>query len=195
MRPFPLVAALATTLLFTPLHAATVSRPSLADHAADRSAVDNFRFTESLYQHSHAFVLDVDKQASCSAYRAWQRSVMSFAGGRVSLDQASTMLDGSPTLHALLAKHDLTARDAIIGAVELMRTKFKMMDPAFKRLGAVDDSPVRPESAAQRANDAFMAAHQQEEQQFNAATMAAGIAGHHGPMGMIACMRGGSAAG
>lgn len=183
MRNFPTVIALAAALALVPLVAGAGS-PS----PADRAAVANFRLTDSFLQHDQAMALELAKMP-CGTSAAMLQAFLGFGSGRLSLDEASAQITAAPGMQGLLAKHGLTARDALLGGLELLRIKTHATASKMRANGADVSTSSQPESPTQRANDAFIAAHRQEIQQHDAAMRAiAQQRAHDDPGAAMACL-------
>jgi hypothetical protein len=152
-------AAAALALLVGAAPSARAAAPS-----AGMAAVANFRLTDSFLKRDIAYVLDTsDDPCRYSLMSA----LVSMQSNQASLDQIVSRYDARPGVHAMLAKHGLTAREAVVGSFALMAANMQALSesPGGKKLGVTTSGTPTP---TMRANVAFYKAHSSELRQFHA---------------------------
>lgn len=121
-----------------------------AGRAAERAALQGFTLSDAFLDKWVALQQD-PSPAKCTLGRA----LMASAG---SLDQSVARLEADPATRALLARHGLTAREAMLGSVTLTAAAMQDLRASHPQLGATG----LPVSAA---NMAFYHQHKQALQQ------------------------------
>lgn len=164
--------ALAASLAFTMTLAVAASVPAraAAPSHADQAAITNFRLTESFLKRDQAYVLDT--RGDPCRY-SMMSTFMQLLGGNVSLDRAASAYDARPGVHELLAKHGLTAREAILGGFAMFITGMKVASggPDGRKMDMTVSGASTP---VMRENVEFYKAHLPEIHQFQARMDAAG---------------------
>lgn len=163
-----ILSACATTILALAIAAPAPTRAAVPSQA-DMAAVANFRLTDSFLKRDLAYVLDTSDDPCRYGLMS---SMMKLQTSRASLDQVVTAYDAQPGVHAMLAKHGLTAREAILGGFAMLAAGMEAMSesPEGKEMGVTVSGHSSP---AMRANVAFYKAHTPEIQQFHTRLQAA----------------------
>jgi hypothetical protein len=124
-----------------------------ADKAQDLAAVQNFRLTDEFLA-KYLAVLDDAEKDPCNHLGL----LGILRGGKQSLDQMVAAYDAQPGVHAMLARHGLTAREEILGALTLLAASMQKEHPDLvQSSGAV--SPVN--LAFYKAHETALAASRQ----------------------------------
>lgn len=127
-------------------------------------AVANFRLTDSFLKRDLAYTLDGSRDPCRYAFLPLLGKLQN---GHASLDQIAAEYDARPGVHAMLAKHGLTAREALVGGLAMLSASISVMTPEARRLGATI-SQSGPQTPTTRANIAFYKAHLPEINAFHA---------------------------
>jgi hypothetical protein len=125
-----------------------------ADQAQDLAAIQNFRLTDEFLA-KYLAVLDDAAKDPCN-----QLGLLSILrdGKKQPLDQMVAAYDAQPGVHAMLARHGLTAREEILGALTLLAASMQKEHPDLvQSSGAV--SPVN--LAFYKAHETALAASRQ----------------------------------
>jgi hypothetical protein len=146
----------------------TIPVTSAAVTPADASAFGNFHLTSSLLKSYEGYALETAKDPC----RYGILMALSGLDKHASLDQAAAHYDARPGVHAMLKKHGLTARKALLTATALMAASFEVLSesPKGKKLGMTSSGTRTP---AMKDNVAFYKAHQAKIKRFGAKMHAA----------------------
>jgi hypothetical protein len=120
-----------------------------ADAAGDAAAVQNFRLSDGFLEKYQAVEADVAKDPC----RLGAFGLLKSEGK--SLDQVAAEYDAQPGVHAMLARHGLTARETLLGMATLMSAAMEDLSKAHP--GMVQKDPDAP--AVNPANMAFYQSH------------------------------------
>ena len=156
-------------LIAAPLLAASAAH---ADKAQDMAAIQNFRLTDDYMAKYQAVEDDIVKDPC----RLAPLGVLK--GGNQSLDQMVAAYDAQPDVHAMLARHGLSAREQILGMLTLifagLEIKQQEHPGVTKSTGTMP--PISP------ANLAFYKTHETALRQHIMATARQQMAANHGKL-------------
>jgi len=141
-----------------------------ADKAQDIAAVQNFRLTDDFLAKYQAVEDDIVKDPC----RLAPLGVLK--GGDKSLDQMIAAYDAQPAVHAMLARHGLTAREQILGTLTLMFAGLEIAQQEHP--GIANSSGTMPPISP--ANLAFYKAHEAALHQHITAIARQQLAANHG---------------
>lgn len=134
-----------------------------ASPADDAAAVRDFRLNDAYLHRWMAIKREArTKQVKLQLFEM-RGGAMKPVGS--SLDTMSAHVDAEPGVHAILASHDMSARDFIIGTSVLISSRMALMS-------GTETSNVNPD------NVAYVKAHQQEIDRFVQEDMRAQAAAH-----------------
>jgi hypothetical protein len=120
-----------------------------ADATGDAAAVQNFRLSDGFLEKYQAVEADVAKDPC----RLGAFGLLKSEGK--SLDQTAAEYDAQPGVHAMLARHGLTARETLLGMAALMSAAMEDLRKAHPEMVQKDaDAP-----AVSPANMAFYQSH------------------------------------
>jgi hypothetical protein len=156
-------------LIAGPLVAASAAH---ADKAQDMAAIQNFRLTDDYLAKYQAVEDDIVKDPC----RLAPLGVLK--GGNKSLDQMVAAYDAQPAVHAMLARHGLSAREQILGMLTLAFAGLEIAQQEHP--GAVHSSGTMPPISPD--NLAFYKAHEAALKQHIAATARQQLAANHGKL-------------
>lgn len=130
---------------------------------ANAQQLANFRLTDGFLRKDLAYSLDQARHP-CQ-HSAKPGFVMLEELGSLPMNQIIARFDAAPGVHADLAKHGLTAHDAVLGGLMMFVVGMDHMSqsPQGKRMGMTSSDHL-PDTAAMRANHAFYNAHWPEIQ-------------------------------
>ena len=157
----------------TPGHAVGAQAGNNAGAMAVGQAISNYRLTEDFVKRAHAMQLDMARNpCEYGNPSSSMRMLGEVSEGRLTLDQAIAKFGAQPGMQALLAKHGLTARDALIGGLALGKAQSgAMVAHAEAQAAAHGAKPAAAsmggKTAAQQANARLLASHWSELQAFN----------------------------
>jgi len=156
-------------LIAGPLLAASAAH---ADQAHDMAAIQNFRLTDDFLAKYEAVVDDTVKDPCGLA----PLSVLN--GGNKSLDQMVAAFDAQPGVHAMLARHGLSAREEILGMLTLMFAGLEIAQQEHPGVAGSNGTipPISP------ANLAFYKAHEAALHQHITAIAQQQLAANHGKL-------------
>lgn len=115
-----------------------------ADPSQDMAALRNFRLTDAFLAKYEA-VMDAAAKDPCHLDPS-----LVLRGNNKSLEQMAADYDARPGVHAMLARHGITAREVVLGEVTLMLAGFEAMKEAHPGMAPAGGStpPVSPENLA-----------------------------------------------
>jgi hypothetical protein len=155
MRFNTLSASVALALVFAAFAASVASpSPDTAKMRANFEQVANFRLTDTFLHKNLAYSLDVAKhpcQNSIKAGLSLLRDLQSKP-----LDQVIARFDTQPGVQARLAKHGLSAHDAVVGGLVMLMVG---LDQMASESGGTVSSGKGVNTPAMKANKAFYKAH------------------------------------
>lgn len=141
---------------------ATISVACSASPSDDAATFQNFTLTDGFLANYQAAEADIIKDPC----RLGPMKVMAQANtnhGQMTLDQAAAQYDAQPGVHAMLASHNLTAKEMFLGMSTLMSAAAQDLNQAHP--GMVKTSGAASHVSA--ANMAFYQSHKQAMHQFN----------------------------
>lgn len=128
-----------------------------AGAAGDMAAVQNFTLSDDYLNRYMAVQQDTAKDPC----HLGMLGLLKPDAQNKSLDQLAAEYDAQPGVHAMLARHGLTARQAVLGTSVLMAAAMADLQKAHP--GMVQSSGSIPVSPA---NQAFYSSHKSQIQQF-----------------------------
>jgi hypothetical protein len=144
-----------------------------ADQAQDMAAFQSFRLDDAFMAKYQAAEADAAKDPCHLAPLG-----LLHGDSNKSLDQVAADYDKQPGVHAMLARHGLTAREDILGAMTLMVAGMETLQKQHP--GMVQMSGTMPPIPP--ANLAYFQAHQADLQQHAMAIGKAQMAANHGKL-------------
>jgi hypothetical protein len=144
--------------LAAPAAGAATPPPNAGKMRASFAQVANFRLTDSFLRNDLAYSLDVARHPCQSSIKA---GLMMFRDLQsMPLDQVIARFDANSNVHAMLAKHGLSAHDAVVGGLVMFMVGMEHMSntPEGKRLGGTV-SGKGLDTPAMKTNLAFYKAH------------------------------------
>lgn len=141
--------------LLLALSAAAGAQPAgkpTAQQAADMAAVHNFKLTTDFVKKYEGYSEEAAKKpCQLSPLLALAKS----GKKSMTLDQTATTFDAQPGVHAALARHDLSARELLLGTITLSSAAMQEMQAKHPELAGDDDSGPKVSAA----NMAFYHTH------------------------------------
>lgn len=132
--------------------------------ANDRTELENYVLTDSFLRNNEAMQVEMAKAPPCT-YDTMP--VLAGLGrGTLSLSDAAAKFEDIVGI-TMLERHNLTAHEALLGEVAMMRANMEVAAAQARAHGA-DASASPPTTAAEVANLAFHKAHDAEIRKFNA---------------------------
>lgn len=144
---------------------ATAATPSHAIMKANMEEVTNYRLTESFLRSDFAYALETAKHP-CRHTSMRGFALLKEARSQP-IDQVAARFDTQPGVHAMLVKHDLTARQAVVGGFAMMMTSLTYMSGDAKAHHVEVTGGPTQHTAAMKANLAFYKAHLPEINAFH----------------------------
>lgn len=120
-----------------------------APSAADIAAMRSFTLDETFLQH----YMDASDDIARDPCRLGMIDLLKGGDSFTSIDQAAAHYDAQPGVHAMLASHDLTAREMVLGMMTLTSAAVQDMRKQHPQAMAEGSLPVSS------ANMAFYEAH------------------------------------
>lgn len=159
-----------------PVHASdTGHTPSTADIAAYR----NFKLTDEFFDRYMAVEDDIAKDPC----RLGMIGMLAGEYKNMSLDEAAAHWDTKPGVHAMLASHDITAKQMILGFGTLMSAAFQDLAQKYPKMSDGNGPQVS------EANMAFYRSHKAEIRKFSRERMRRQMQTHGGKISIPSCMK------
>lgn len=162
---------------------ARADNPPAHISAADKAAFENFRLNEDFLDKYKA----VEDNIAEDPCKLGMIDMLKGKTKATSLDEGAAHWDAKPGVHAMLARHDVTARQMLLGMMTLMSAAMQDLAATHPKMAAHMHSEGPKTDAA---NVAFYKAHQADIRQHSRARAKKMMQTHNGKLTLPSCFGG-----
>jgi hypothetical protein len=168
--------ALASVLVTTAAQASQVTTAAQASQAKDVAALQSFRLTDDFLAKYQA--VDDDSMKDPDPCHLVPLGLLkSGTGSGKSLDQMTAEYDAQPGVHAMLTRHGLTAREEVLGFMNLFLAAIEVAQEEHP-----DTVPTSGNIPISAANLAFFKSHKAAIQQHSTQLAQQALKANHGKL-------------